>query len=83
MKPFDSLPHNQETFVRGDLTIVLTLVFLGLGALLVYEGGLSDGDLTQSARIIGGALLLALGLVLPMVTKNRKWKRPSRTYRDV
>jgi hypothetical protein len=69
--------------VRGDLTIVLTLVFLGLGALLVYEGGLSDGDLTQSARIIGGALLLALGLVLPIVTKNRKWKRPSRTYRDV
>jgi hypothetical protein len=69
--------------VRGELTIVLTLVFLGLGSLLVYEGGLSDGDLTQSARIIGGALLLALGLVLPIVTKTRKWKRPSRTYRDV
>lgn len=70
--------------MRGDLTIALTLVFLGLGALLVYEGGVAAGDLTQSARIIGGALLLSLGLVLPLVTKNRgKWKRPSRRYRDV
>jgi hypothetical protein len=70
--------------VRPDLTIALTLVFLGLGALLVYEGGVAAGDLTQSARIIGGALLLSLGLVLPLVTKSRgKWKRPSRTYRDV
>ena len=70
--------------MRGELTIALTLVFLGLGALLVYEGGVSAGDLTQSARIVGGALLLSIGLVLPVVTKSRgKWKRPSRTYRNI
>ena len=66
--------------MRGDLTIALTLVFLGLGTLHTDAAA----DLTQSARIIGGALLLSLGLVLPLVTKNRgKWKRPSRRYRDV
>ena len=46
---------------------MLALIFLSLGALLVSEGDLSAGDLTHSARIIGGALLLAGGFAMPML----------------
>jgi hypothetical protein len=64
---------------------VAALAFLIFGALLVYEGNLPAGDLTQSARTIGGALFLALGLTIPaMVLKSRgKWKKPSRNYRSL
>jgi len=64
---------------------VAALAFLlSLGALFVYEGNLPAGDLTQSARTIGGALFLALGLTTPaLVPKSRgKWKKPSRNYRS-
>lgn len=47
--------------MRNELSIATALVFLSLGALLVYEGNLPAGDLTQSARTIDGALFLALG----------------------
>jgi hypothetical protein len=67
--------------VRNELSIVLALLFLSLGALLVYEGNVSSGDLTQSARIIGGAVLFALGLNLPIVMNNGKWKKPPKHYR--
>jgi hypothetical protein len=66
--------------VRNELSIVLALLFLSLGALLVYEGNGASSDLAQSASIIGGALLLALGLAMPIVMSNRKWKKPSRRY---
>ena len=66
--------------MRNELSIVLALLFLSLGALLVYEGNGASSDLAQSASIIGGALLLALGLAMPIVMSNRKWKRPSRRY---
>jgi hypothetical protein len=78
------LNHEEDSVVRVELSIVFTLVFLGLGALLVYESDVSAGDLTQSVRIIGGAALLAVGLTMPMVMKkNRKWKKTSRHSRHV
>jgi hypothetical protein len=69
----------------SELTIILALVFFCLGAALVYEGNVPTGDLTQSARIIGGAVFLALGLIMPgAVLKNRaRWKQSSRNYRKV
>jgi hypothetical protein len=49
----------------------------------MYDGNAAGGDLTQSARIIGAALLLAFGFTIPVVMSNRKGRKPSRRYRGV
>jgi cytochrome c biogenesis protein CcdA len=70
--------------MRDHLGIVLALVFLTLGAALLYDG-VSSSDANQSARIIGGAALLALGLtIMRTALKNWwKWKKMSRDYRNI
>jgi hypothetical protein len=71
--------------MRYELVIFLALVFLGLGAVLVYEGTMASADLTQSARLVGGATLLVLGAgLMRMVIKDRwKWRKTARRYRSV
>jgi hypothetical protein len=61
------------------------LVFLALAAVLVYEGAMASSDLTQSARLVGGATLLVLGAgLIRMVIKDRwKWRKTARRYRGV
>jgi len=70
--------------MRDALGIFLALVFLTVGALLLYDG-VSTTDLTQSARIIGGAALLSLGLAITLIVLKNwwKWKKVSRHYRDI
>jgi cytochrome c biogenesis protein CcdA len=63
--------------MRDAMGIFLSLMFMSLGALLVYEGDFSVSDLTQTARIISGALFLALGLtVLPIILMKYKKSKP-------
>jgi len=71
--------------MRDELVIFLALVFLGLGAVLVYEGAMASADLTQSARLVGGATLLVFGAgLMRMVIKDRwKWRKTARRYRSV
>jgi len=58
------------------LGLSFAVVFLLLGSILLY-GAVSKSDLTQTARVIGGAVFLALGLVtLSMVAKDwSKWRK--------
>jgi len=52
------------------LGLSFAVVFLLLGSILLYDA-VSKSDLTQTARVIGGAVFLALGLVtLSMVAKR-------------
>jgi hypothetical protein len=66
-------------------TIVPFLAFLFLiaGATLLYDG-FSTSDLTQTAKVIGGASFLSLGLVgLWFHVKNwRKWRTVYKEYRN-
>jgi uncharacterized membrane protein len=70
--------------MRDHIGIVLALVFLILGAVLLYDG-VSSSDVNQSTRIIAGAALLSLGLIiLRNALKNWwKWKKLSRDYRNI
>ncbi len=58
------------------LGLSFAVVFLLLGSILLYDA-VSKSDLTQTARVIGGAVFLALGLVtLSMVAKDwSKWRK--------
>jgi hypothetical protein len=69
--------------LRNLLAISLASISLAVGALLIYQGDFSAGDLTQTARIVGGATFLALGLtILPIVLKSHwKLKPPPRNQR--
>jgi hypothetical protein len=70
--------------MRDALGIFLALIFLTVGVVLLYDG-VSTTDVTQTAKIIGGAALFSLGLiVLRIGLKNWwKWRKISRDYRDV
>jgi len=46
-----------------NLMIVATLILFGSGGFLVYDS-VSHGGLSQFPEVIGGAALLALGLIL-------------------
>ncbi len=62
--------------MRDDLALFFGLILVIPGAALLYDG-ISSADANQSIRVIGGALLLALGLtVLSIVLRNWwKWKK--------
>jgi pilus assembly protein TadC len=70
--------------MRDTLGIFIALVLLILGAVLLYDG-VSTNDASQSAKAIGGAALLSLGLtIMRFALKNWwKWRKVSRDYRDV
>jgi hypothetical protein len=67
----------------NDLGLFFGAIFLLAGAALLYKG-VSNADASQTATIIGGAVLLSVGSVLMWtVLKNWwEWKREYRSYRD-
>jgi len=58
------------------LGLSFAVVFLLLGSVLLYDA-VPKSDLTQTARVIAGAVFLALGLVtLSLVAKDwSKWRK--------
>jgi uncharacterized membrane protein len=51
----------------------LACLFFVIGAALLYDG-VSTSDLTQTAKIIGGASFLSLGLVSLWIGVKNWWK---------
>ncbi len=70
--------------MRDHLATFIALILLIAGAGLLYDG-VSTSDVSQSARIIGGAALLTLGLTISLfVLRNWwKWRKLSRDYRNI
>jgi cytochrome c biogenesis protein CcdA len=60
--------------MRVELSIGLALIFLTLGYLLICDTSASV-DYLQSARILGGALFLVLGIAVPLAMKRRRKTR--------
>jgi len=68
--------------MRDTIVPLLACLFLIAGALLLYDG-FSTSDLSQTAKVIGGATFLSLGLVsLWLGVKNWwKWRTIYNEYR--
>ena len=66
-----------------DMGLFCGLIFLLVGAVLLYKGS-SNADASQTAPIIGGAVFLSVGSVLMWnAPKNWwVWKREYRKYRN-
>ena len=69
--------------MRDDLTLFFAIILVIPGAALLYDG-ISSPDASQSIRVIGGALLLAMGLtIMSIVLKNWwKWKKIVARHRN-
>ena len=69
--------------MRDTLAPFFALVFLTIGTMMLV-GGISTSDVIQTARIIGGAAFLSVGLTsLSFALKNwLKWKRFYKAYRN-
>jgi hypothetical protein len=61
------------------LSLPVTLVLFGCGALLLYDS-ISNSTPLQGAEVIGGASLLALGLIAgyPQVRLALRWMHAAR-----
>jgi len=57
----------------GSIVPFLAFLFLITGAVLLYDG-FSTSDLSQSAKVIGGAIFLSLGLVRSWFAVKNWWK---------
>lgn len=67
--------------MRDHFSILISPILVLLGAVLVYDGAVSQ-DTSQSMRVLAGAALLALGLILIQLTLKNWWKERSRTSRS-
>ena len=67
--------------MRDHFSVLISPVLVLLGAVLVYDGAVSQ-DTSQSMRVLAGAALLALGLILMQLTLKNWWKERSRTSRS-
>lgn len=69
--------------MRDELSLFFGVIFLLGGAMLLHHG-VSTGDASQTAAIIGGATLLSLGSVVAWkVLKNWwEWRKEYRKYRN-
>jgi hypothetical protein len=69
--------------MRDDLALFFTVILLIVGSVLLYDG-VSVGDASQSARVIGGAAVLSAGLILMRsLLKNWwEWKKLVRRHRN-
>ena len=65
------------------LTIPATLVLIGFGGYLL-DDSISHSGPSQLAGVMGGASLLALGLIalLPQVKFALRWMREARNYHN-
>jgi hypothetical protein len=57
----------------GTIVPFLVFPFLIAGAVLLYDG-FSTSDLSQTAKVIGGAIFLSLGLVSSWFGVKNWWK---------
>ena len=65
--------------MRDHVGIFFSAVFLLIGAAIVYDG-VASNDAGQSARVIAGAAILALGITtMRLVLKN--WWKERKLYR--
>ncbi|HXM94618.1 MAG TPA: hypothetical protein VN943_08165 [Candidatus Acidoferrum sp.] len=69
--------------MRDTLGVFFALVLFTLGAALLNDGS-SQSDLSQTAKIIGGAASLSVGVMsMCSALKNwLKWKRGYKEYRE-
>ncbi len=83
-KPGGTLPTGTDKkSMRDFLSLFLTLIFLLSGAGLLYDG-VSKSDSTQSAKVIAGATILALGLTTMRIVLKEwmDWWKERARYRD-
>jgi cytochrome c biogenesis protein CcdA len=66
--------------MRDHFSLLISPVLVLLGAVLVYDGAVSR-DVSQSMRVIAGAALLALGLILVQLTLKNWLKERARNSR--
>ena len=66
--------------MRDHFSLLISPILVALGAVLVYDGVVSR-DASQSMRVIAGAALLALGLILLQLTLKNWWKERTRSSR--
>jgi hypothetical protein len=66
--------------MRDHVGMFFSLVFLVVGAGLVYDG-MGGGDAGQTARVIGGAAILALGFTTTRIVLRNWWKE-RKLYRE-
>ncbi|MCU1239895.1 MAG: hypothetical protein JWO71_621 [Candidatus Acidoferrum typicum] len=57
----------------GTIVLFFGFVFLITGAVLLYDG-LSTSDLSQTAKVISGAIFLSLGLVSSWFGVKNWWE---------
>jgi cytochrome c biogenesis protein CcdA len=66
--------------MRDHVGIFFSTVFLLIGAVIVYDG-VASSDAGQSARVLAGAAILALGITtMRLVLKN--WWKERQLYRE-
>ncbi len=66
--------------MRDHVGIFFSAVFLLIGAAIVYDG-VASSDAGQSARVLAGAAILALGITtMRLVLKN--WWKERKLYRE-
>lgn len=59
--------------MRDDLALVFALVVFALGAVLLYDG-VAGADVGQSAKVIGGAVLISLGSTTFLMVLRTWWR---------
>ena len=55
------------------LALAFAVVSLSLGSVLLFDS-VSASDLTQTAKVIGGAVFFALGLVTISIVAKNQWE---------
>jgi hypothetical protein len=78
LKPLVSF---MDGWMRDHFSLLISPVLVLLGAVLVYDGAVSQ-DVSQSMRVIAGAALLALGLMLVQFTFRNWLKERARMPRN-
>jgi len=71
------LLNNAVHFLQ--ITLPVTLIFLGLGGFFLYDSVSNNGHF-QAPEVIGGASLVALGLIVayPQLRMALKWRHAGR-----
>jgi hypothetical protein len=68
--------------MRNNLGLFAGLILLVIGALLISDS-VSNSDPNQTARVVGGATLLSLGLIVTWLMGRSwwEWRKIERKYR--
>ena len=68
--------------MRDSVATFFSLLFLAVGAVLLFEGT-SESKTSQTAALLFGAAFIALGLVAAWAAVNEwlKWRREGKEFR--